>query len=66
MQIFRIHSVVRYREHEKPEATRPHHVTRWDIVLANDIEEALAKVKARYDEIVRIYSANHLGDVTIQ
>jgi hypothetical protein len=63
--MFRVHSVVRYREHERPGETRPHHVTVFDVVLADTVEAAIGKVRRHYHEVVAIYSVNHIGEVTI-
>jgi len=73
--IYRVHSVLRYPEYEVvsekiPRPRVPHHCTVWDIVPACGVDHALDQVRRKHARerhpIVRIYSFNHLGDVTVR
>ncbi len=73
--IYRVHSVVRFPEYEKggakasDNARIKHVVTVWDIVPASDVDHALAQIRSKHMRdghiIERIYSFNHLGDLTV-
>lgn len=77
---YRVHTVITYlsghpiRERAIRDAgqhwkEREINATKWDVVVANDCEDALRLVRVHYSvprvQVKRIYSLNHMGDITI-
>jgi len=69
--VYRVHTVCTYPDgHPRLRGLAgEHNVTRWDIVVAPGCEEALKSVRLHYEVdgavVKRIYSCNHIGDVTV-
>lgn len=79
--VYRVHTVLTYpaghpvhnkaiKEAGQYWKDREVNVTKWDMVIANGVEEACAAVRKNYESdgviVKRIYSLNHIGDVTLE
>jgi len=78
--VYRVHTVINHppgstiyesAKRQGGEYWKDHDInsTKWDIVIAPDVETACAAVRKHHEAegsvIKRIYSLNHFGDVTI-
>jgi hypothetical protein len=77
--VYRVHVVMTYpeghvfktRQGDKIAgiAGKDHNVTMWEIVLATGCEEAMRAVRDKWAgtgaDVKRIYSLNHIGDITV-